>query len=489
MTEAEFMLTGSKILESDNFWEELTNAIGVDYVLKGDDTRKWQSDWTNSYSWLPVAVVRPKTVQEVSAIMQIATRHKCAVVPVSGNTGLSGGTVSEGAVMLSLDRLNVIENIRVDARTMRVQAGVVLEAIHDAVEEHDLVFPLSFGARGSAQIGGCLATNAGGSNVLRYGNTRDLCLGLEVVLASGEVLDLMTSLHKDNSGLNLRNLFVGSEGILGIITGAILKLHPKPKAYATAMIAASKLEDSLVILNRLQEATGGMVEAFEYMPRMYIEQHLLHDPLAREPFDDAHDVNLMIELGAIAPADATPDDRGGIPIVESLQSLLMAMLEDGLLVDAVIAQNETQRGEMWRRRELAGELTVTVDDLVINDISLPLQTVAPFLIRAEKELLKIDHDARFFVVSHLGDGNVHFTIWPSEGAGVTHEDLRTILEDLVEEYEGSFSAEHGVGVSKLGSMSRRKSKVALNTMWAVKTALDPLNIMNPGKVLPLMPTQ
>lgn len=478
------MTIGSKSAPISDVLTELTQALGTAYVLTGEDTRKWQADWTQTYSWMPSAVLRPQSVKEVSAIMRIASQHQCPVVPVSGNTGLSGGTVGEGALMLSLDRLNKIEDIRVDTRTIRVQAGVILEAIHSATEEHGLVFPLSFGARGSAQIGGCLATNAGGSNVLRYGNTRDLCLGLEIVLASGEVLDLMTSLHKDNSGLNLRNLFVGSEGILGVITGAILKLHPKPRAYATAMIAASRLEDSLIILNRLQEATGGMVEAFEYMPRMYIEQHLLHDPEAREPFDEPHEVNLMVELGAISPEDARIDENGSVPIVEKLQLLLMEMLEEGLLLDAVIAQNDAQRGDMWHRRELAGELTTTVDDVILNDISLPLQAVAPFLTRAEQDLLKLDKAARFFVVSHLGDGNVHFNIWPSAECTTSHEDFRTVLENLVEEYHGSFSAEHGVGISKLGSMARRKSKTSLKVMRAIKSALDPLDILNPGKVIP-----
>ncbi len=463
---------------------DLTRELGAANVLTGDDTRKWQSDWTHSISWVPAAVLRPKSTEEVSAIMRIASRYEMPVVPVSGNTGLSGGTKGEGALMLSLDRLNKIEEIRADSRTARVQAGVILEDIHTMTAEHGLVFPLSFGARGSAQIGGCLATNAGGSNVLRYGNARDLCLGLEVVLASGEVLDLMTSLHKDNTGLDLRHLFVGSEGILGIITGAVLKLHPKPKAYATAMIAAARLEDGLTILNRLQEETGGMVEAFEYMPRLYIEQHLKHDPAAREPFGSAYDVNLMVELGATSPKDTTEDEDGSVPIVERLMSMLMDMMEEGLLLDATVAQNEAQRIEMWHRRELAGELTVTVDDLVINDLSLPLHAVAPFLVRAEENLLKYDPDARFFVVSHLGDGNVHFTIWPSPKAAGKHEALRAILENLVEEYEGSFSAEHGIGTLKLGSMARRKSSTSLTVMRAIKDALDPLGIMNPGKVLP-----
>tara|TARA_B100000780_G_scaffold173148_1_gene121232 strand:- start:870 stop:2315 length:1446 start_codon:yes stop_codon:yes gene_type:complete len=463
---------------------ELMTELGVEHVLTGDDTLRWQSDWTGSYTWKPALVVRPASTEEVSTVMRIASRYAIPVVPVSGNTGLSGGTIADGALMLSLDRMNKIEEVRADARIARVQAGVILQDIHNAVENQGLVFPLTFGARGSALIGGCLATNAGGSNVLRYGNTRDLCLGLEVVLASGEVLDLMTSLHKDNTGLNLRNLFVGSEGILGVITAAVLKLHPRPKVYATAMVAAVSLEDGLKILNRLQDETGGMVEAFEYMPRFYIEQHLKHIPSAREPFSKAFDVNIMVELGATSPNDTTEDKFGSIPIIERFEVMLASMMADGLLLDATIAQSEAQRKEMWHRRELAGELTVTQNKLVINDISLPLHTVAQFLVEAEQELQKLDKEARFLIVSHLGDGNIHYNIWPSPNGYAGEEDLRTVLENLVEKYHGSFSAEHGIGISKVGSMARRKSKASLNAMHAIKDAFDPQGIMNPGKVLP-----
>lgn len=462
----------------------LRAALGPEHVLTGVDTARWQADWTGSYRWTPLAVVRPADTAGVAATLRLASTHGVAVVPVSGNTGLSGGTLGEGALMLSLDRLNRIREVRPAARIMVVEAGVILSDIHDAAGAEGLVFPLTFGARGSARIGGCLATNAGGSNVLRFGNARALCLGLEVVLASGEVLNLMSDLHKDNTGPDLKQLFIGSEGILGVITGAVLKLAPKPRAYATAMVAAARLADALPILNRLQEESGGMVEAFEYMPRSYIEEHLAHIPGAREPFDAPHAVNLMVELGATAPRDATPGSDGAIPIVTHLEEVLAALMDEELVVDATVARNDAQRAEMWARRESAADLTVTADHLIINDVALPVDRVETFLARVRRRLDDIDPDAREFVVAHLGDGNVHYTVWPTTPDAATHETIREAVEDIVLELGGSFSAEHGIGTSKLGSMARRKDPAVLEAMRRVKAALDPAGVLNPGKVIP-----
>lgn len=473
-----------EVAAATDFLEDLRGILGAANLLTGDDTARWGSDWTGSYHWTPLAVARPANTGEVAAVVRAAAAHGVPIVPVSGNTGLSGGTCAEGALMLALDRLNRVLELRPEARVMRVEAGAVLADIHAAADEHGLVFPLTFGARGSAQIGGCLATNAGGSNVLRYGSARSLCLGLEVVLASGEVLDLMTDLHKDNSGLDLRQLFIGSEGILGIITAATLKLAPKPRAYATAMVAARGLPEALTILNRLQEATGGMVEAFEYMPRFYIEQHIAHGGGAREPFDAPHETNLMVELGATAPRDSVPGPDGEIPIVARLEEALADLMEEGLVIDAVLARNEAQRREMWARREAAGELSVAFENIVLNDVSVPLDAVAGFIASADAKVHAIDPGARVFIVSHLGDGNVHYVVWASSPGAAVREEIREAIEDVVLSVGGSFSAEHGVGTSKLGSMARRKDPVALKTMAAVKAALDPAGILNPGKVLP-----
>jgi len=459
-------------------------VVGPGNVLTGAATAAWSVDWTGKYEAVPRAVVRPANTAEVAQIMRIAYETETPVVPVSGNTGLVGGSYAKGALVLSLDRMNAIREIRPADRVAIVDAGVILSNLHAAAAEHDLIFPLTFGARGSAMIGGVLSTNAGGSNVLRYGNTRDLCLGIEVVLADGRVMDLMSALHKDNSGLNLRHLMIGAEGTLGIITAAVLKLKPRPRAYATAMVALPSLPDALTLLNRMQDETGGAVEAFEYMPRSYIDAHLSRIPGARPPFAQSHDVNILIEVGATAPRDATVLSDGSTPVVTQLEETLAAMLNDGTLLDAVVARTEEQRREMWERRESAAEITLWRTPFVDTDIAVPLNKVADFLSLAAARMRELDPGADDFCVSHLGDGNVHYTVYPSRDDPELHDAMREAVETVVQSLGGSFSAEHGIGLSKLGSMRRRKDPVALDVMRSVKTALDPRNILNPGKVLP-----
>ncbi len=464
--------------------EDLQSLLGDQFVLTGEDRAKWLTDWTGGYSADPVAVLRPANTAEVAGIMTIATANNCPVVPVSGNTGLTGGTSGEGMLMLSLDRMNAIEEIDPKGRTATVGAGVILSALHDAADAEDMIFPLTFGARGSAMIGGVLATNAGGSNVLRYGNTRDLCLGLEVVTADGRIMDLMGKLHKDNSGLNLKHMLIGSEGTLGIITRAVMKLHPKPLAYATAMVAVPSLPDALTLLNRVQAETSNAVEAFEFMPRSFIAGHLACIPGARAPFEDQYDVNILIEIGAIAPRDATPDASGAIPVQELLTDILGNMLEDGSLLDAVVAQNESQREEMWARRESAAEIAFHKRPYVDTDVAVALTDVEAFLSEGARRLADLDPEATDFVVAHLGDGNIHYTAYPTRDDPQLKDAIREMVEDVVVELRGSFSAEHGVGKSKLGSMARRKNPTALATMGAIKAALDPQGLLNPGKVFP-----
>ncbi len=462
----------------------LCKLIGEKYVLTGTDRAKWLTDWTGNYTADPVAVLRPANTAEVAGIMAIATEFHIPVVPVSGNTGLTGGTSGNDMLMLSLDRLNQIEDIDAAGRTATVGAGVILSALHAAADAQDLIFPLTFGARGSAMIGGVLATNAGGSNVLRYGNTRDLCMGLEVVTADGQVLDMMGKLHKDNSGLNLKHLMIGSEGTLGVITRAVMKLHPKPKAYATAMVAVPALTDALDLLNEMQAATSNAVEAFEFMPRIYIDSHLSLFPDARAPFDDSYDVNILIEVGATAPRDAEPDASGAIPVQTQLTEILGAMLESGAILDAVVAQNDAQRTEMWARREAAGEIAFHRKPIVDTDVAVALTDVPVFLARADAALAKLDPGAVSSSVAHLGDGNIHYSAYPSRDDAVLKDDIREMVEDVVLGLRGSFSAEHGVGMSKLGSMARRKDPATLAAMKAIKAALDPQGLLNPGKVFP-----
>lgn len=464
--------------------EELAAVVGAGQVVTGPDAARYARDWMGKYHGAPLAVVRPASTAEVSACVRLAAAAGIPVVPVGGNTGLVGGTMTEGGLMVSLERMNRIREVRCDARLVIAEAGAVLQRIHEAAEAEGLYFPLWFGARGSAMLGGALSTNAGGSNVLRYGSTRGLCLGLEVVLADGRVLDLMSELHKDNSGYDLKQLFIGAEGTLGIVTAAVMKLVPRPLAHATACVSARSLPQALGLLNRMQEATGGRVEAFEFMPRSYSERLAAVRPDLGLPFADVPEVTILIEAATTVAEEAAPGGDGEVPLVARLEQVLAAMLEEGLIEDAVVAKSEAQRRRMWERREAAAEICVGLEPVVDCDVCVPVDRVADFLDRAEARLKTLDPGFRSLVVAHLGDGNLHYSAFPSRDDAGLKEAVMEVVEDVVQELGGSFSAEHGIGMSKLPSMRRRKDPVALEVMWAVKAALDPAGVMNPGKVVP-----
>ncbi len=464
--------------------DDLQSLLGAGQVLTGPDMARYSRDWMGRYEGQPVAVVRPGSTAEVAACVKIATQHGVPIVPISGNTGLVGGTMTKGGLLLTLERMNRIRKVKRDAKLAIAEAGVILTRLHEAAEKEGLYFPLWFGARGSAMLGGVLSTNAGGSNVLRYGSTRGLCLGLELVLPDGRVLNLMSELHKDNSGYDLKNLFIGAEGTLGIITAAVMKLVPAPKAHATATLAARSLTDALTLLNRMQEATGNRVEAFEFMPRTYSERLREARPDLGLPFDQIPEVTILIEAATTVPHEATPDANGDIPLVTTLESILAEMMEAGLITDAILARSEQQRRAMWARREAAAEIGVGLHPDVDTDVCLPLDKVEPFLTQAIARVEALDPGARTITVAHLGDGNLHFTAYPTRDDATLKDQVMEAIEDVVADLGGSFSAEHGVGLSKLPSMKRRKDPVALDVMRTLKQALDPQNLMNPGKVIP-----
>ncbi len=467
-----------------SIFSRLCDITGPLNVLTGHDMAPYITDWTGKYVSQPLAVLRPADTGQVAAILRFANDEGLAIVPAGGRTGLTGATHTQGGIVLSLERMNRIRDIRPDARLAVVEAGVILSKLHDAAAELGLYFPLWFGARGSATIGGVLSTNAGGSNVLRYGSTRALCLGLEVVLADGRVVNLMSELHKDNSGYALKDLFIGAEGTLGVITAAVMKLVPAPRAHATAMLAVPSLGAALALLNRLQEATGGLVEAFEFMPRDYMKQLRDRRPDLGQPFADIHDVTILVELGATAPRDATQGPDGSVPLTGLLEDSLGALLEEGLILDAIIASSEAQRAAIWARREAAAEITLGAGHTVDFDVALPLDKVEPFLTRMQALLQAIDPGASTNTVGHLGDGNIHLAVFPTRKDAALDDGLTEAVEDVVRGFGGSFSAEHGIGLSKLPSMRRRKDPVALDMMRAVKAAFDPKNILNPGKTIP-----
>ncbi len=469
---------------TDRILDELSAILGARNVLTGADAVPWSQDWSEQAHWTPLAVVRPGTTQEVAAVIRLANEAKVPVVPVSGNTGLTKATEAEGALMLSLNRMSAIREINPAGRTATVEAGVVLSNLHAAAAEHDLIFPLTFGARGSAMVGGFLSTNAGGSNVVRYGSTRALCLGIEAVTPTGQVMDLMSALYKDNSGYDLRDLLIGAEGTLGVITGAVLKLFQKPRAYATAMVAVPDIARALELLHVLQAETGGAVEAFEYMPKNFIEAHMQRFPDARAPFETSYDVNILVELGALSARDADPGSDGTVPITAYLETLLGRMFEKGAVLDAVVAKSQSQRAEMWARREASAEVSRLRSPVVDNDIAVPLDRMQALLDRTEARARALDPGIAFMHVAHLGDGNLHFAAWPESRDPAVHRAIGEAVEEETIALGGSFSAEHGIGLSKLPAMTRHKDPVALEAMRAIKRALDPNGIMNPGKVLP-----
>jgi FAD/FMN-containing dehydrogenase len=464
--------------------EELKKVLGDQNVLTGTDKERYSSDWLGQYSFEPLCVVRPASTQEVSKVVRLASTAQINIVPVGGNTGLNGGTHSDNAISISMERMNNIHEIRVNSKIAIVDAGVILANLHNVVNENDLMFPLTFGARGSATIGGVLSTNAGGSNVLKYGNTRDLVLGVEIVLPNGEIMNLMSELHKDNSGYCLRDLVIGAEGTLGIITQAVLKLFPRPKAYATAMVAVNSLDTALSLLNELQDGTGGAVAAYEYMPKRYIQGHMELSSASRRPFKEDYEHLVMVELETTVELFSQCGDDGQVLLSGELERILDRNLDKGLILDAHIAQNEEQRLIMWERREAAAEISLLKTPLINNDIAVPLDKISKFLTIMEKKLPELDPDADVLIVSHLGDGNVHYTVWPSRDDEQHKDKIMEAIENVVLSLGGSFSAEHGIGLSKLSSMERRKDRVALDVMRQIKHAIDPEGIMNPGKVLP-----
>jgi FAD/FMN-containing dehydrogenase len=463
---------------------EARGLLGPGHVLTGEDAAPWARDWTGAYRGAPLAVLRPASAAEVAACLRLAARHGLPVVPCGGRTGLTGATHAPGALVLSLGRMDRIRAVNEVTMTATAEAGVVLARLHEAAEARGLVFPLTFGARGSAMLGGALSTNAGGSNVLRHGSARDLCLGLEVVLADGRVLDLMGELHKDNSGFALRQIFIGAEGQLGVITAAVLRLRRRPLAHATAMAAMRSLPDALALLARLQDETGGGVEAFEYMPRHYIEGHLARFPGAREPFESPQEHNVMLEVATQSAREARPGPDGAVPLAARLEEVLAAMIAEGAVLDAHIARSEAERREMWARREAAAEIVKDRAPFVDTDIALPLDRVAPFLDEVRRRLAELDPGATDFVVAHLGDGNVHYSAYPTRADPAHLDAIREMIDAAAVAMGGTFSAEHGIGLSKLAAMRRHKDPVAVDVMRKIKAALDPGGLLNPGKTIP-----
>jgi FAD/FMN-containing dehydrogenase len=435
--------------------------------------REWRDIWVGKSP----LVMRPGSTEEVSSILRLASETGTAIVPQSGNTGLVGGQIPfEGGqeLLLSLDRMTKIIDVDAADNTMTVQAGATLKSVQDAADEAGRLFPLSLASEGSCRIGGNLSTNAGGLNVLAYGNARDLCLGLEVVLPDGRIWNGLRHLRKDNTGYDLKNLFIGAEGTLGVITAAVLKLFPKPRTYETAFIAVNSPQAAVDLLSLAKEMSGNRVVAFELLPRIAMDFTVKHMGITN-PLAEFSPWYVLSEL-----AD---------PAAGSFEVILEEAMARGLVTDATVAQSETQRQALWAIRELMPESQKFEGGSIKHDISVPVSRIPQFIIEATRAVEAYMPEARVMSFGHMGDGNLHFNVSQPPGMDKAKylerwNEMNAVVFDVVLKYGGSISAEHGIGRLKKHHMPEIKSPVELQMMRDLKKLFDPTNIMNPGKVLP-----
>ncbi len=458
----------------------LDHAAGPGGVLTGADTASYARDWRGLYQGNAAAVLRPADTAALAACVRLCAQAGVAMVPQGGNTGLVGGATPSALgtqVVISLSRMNRLRDVDPAGLTMLVEAGVTLKAAQDAALDAHCLLPLSISAEGSAMIGGVLATNAGGNNTLRFGNARDLVLGLEVVLPDGRVWNGLRRLRKDNTGYCLRQLFVGSEGTLGIIAAAVLRLAPLPAASAAALCAMDRIQGALDLLARFQRRDAAALHAFEYMSGQSVALVLRHIPGVVLPLPEARHYAL-IEI-------AGPDSAS---LRTTLESVLGSALEDGTIQDAVLAESEAQRLSLWRLREEHAEAQKRAGASVKNDISVPIAAVPDLLDSAESAVRAVMPGIRAAPFGHLGDGNIHFNLVQPEDTSADAfmacaDRLMDAVNQVVRGLDGSFSAEHGIGQLKPAMLADWRGGVELDLMRRLKQAIDPAGLMNPGKLL------
>ncbi len=467
----------------DTLIQDLRAAFEGRLIDDAAEMAPFLTDWRKVWRGTAIAVVQPDTAADVGKVVAWCHAHQVAVTPQGGNTGLAGGSVPapDGRnILLSLARLNRIRDIDPLNGTMTVEAGVVLQAAQEAALSADRLFPLSLAAEGSCTVGGNLATNAGGVAVLRYGNARELCLGLEVVTPEGELWDGLRSLRKNNTGYDLRDLYVGSEGTLGVITAAVVKLYPLPAARVVAFVAVESPAAAVTLLQLAQARLGSSLTAFELVSQPCLDLVVKHHPGARAPFAEASDWNVLIELSA--PVDEAQGRT-------DLEGLLEAAFEEGLATDAVISASLGQALALWTLREGISEAQSAEGKSIKHDISVPISRIAQFITEGQAALLAIEPASRPMTFGHLGDGNLHFNVSAPEGADgegfmALQGEMNLAIHDMVDAYDGSISAEHGLGLLRRDEAIRYRSPLETRLMQTIKRALDPLNLMNPGKVLP-----
>ena len=438
-------------------------------------------DWRREWRGSALAVVQPSTTAEVAAVVRWCAKSRTPIVPQGGNTGLAGGATpdeSGHSIVLSLARLDGVRALDRANNTITVEAGCTLQRVQEAAAGADRLFPLSLAAEGSCTIGGNLSTNAGGTSVLRYGNARDLCLGLEVVTPQGEVWNGLRGLRKDNTGYDLRGLFIGSEGSLGVITAAVLKLFPTPLGKIAALVAAPSVQDAVALLERAHKRLGASLAAFELMSDIAIEMAVRHFPRLRAPAMAPTPWRVLIEAH---------DLQDSLSASTALESFLAEAHEAGEATDAVIATSHAQSAALWALREHLSEAQGLEGKSFKHNVSVPISRVPAFIVEAETAIKRAHAALRPYVFGHLGDGNIHFNISPPAGDARDLSELKcevnALIHDIVVKHNGSISAEHGLGTLRRDEAARYKSPIELALMRAIKHAIDPLGLMNPGKVL------
>jgi FAD/FMN-containing dehydrogenase len=463
--------------------ERFAEMIGAANVLTtADDQAPFLTEWRDLYKGVTPMVLRPGSTEEVSAVVRYAYENDLKVVPQGGNTGLVGGQIPQESgdeIVLSLTRMNKVRAVDPNGFTLTVESGVILETVQNEAEKVDRLFPLSLGAQGSCQIGGNISTNAGGTAVLAYGNTRDLVLGLEVVLPTGEIWNGLRTLRKDNTGYDLKQLFIGGEGTLGIITAASLKLFPKPKKLEAAFIGLANPHAALKVFSMAKAQAGPLLTGFEIMPRVGVQFCLDHLDGARDPLEGEHAWYVLMELSSGSEV---------FPVRDLMEGILGEAFEAELVEDAAFAQNLTQVQDFWHIRHGMSEVQKAEGGSIKHDVSIPVASVPEFLDEAIAAVEAFVPGCRPVPFGHLGDGNIHFNVSQPVGADkeaylAKWDEMNAIVHGIVADFSGSISAEHGIGRLKKDLLRDVKSEIELDLMRGIKSAFDPKNLMNPGRVL------
>jgi len=466
------------------FLDTLRDIVGLPHCLTADaDKAPFLTDWRGRYTGRAQAVVLPADTQQVAAVISACAAASCPVVPQGGNTGLCGGATplaeGEPAIVLNLSRLRRIRQVDALNNAITVEAGVPLAVVQAAAEEVDRLFPLSLASEGSCEVGGFISTNAGGVQVLRYGNTRELVLGLEVVLPDGRIWNGLRALRKDNTGYDLKQLFIGAEGTLGVVTAATLKLFARPRSSVTAWLAVAEPAAAVALLGRLRGAAGDRVTAFELISRPSLDLVLQHIPGARDPLEQVHPWYVLVELA---------DTRVEAGLMALLETELEAAISDGAVLDGVVAATSRQADALWSLRENISEAQKREGVSIKHDISVPISAIPGFIQQAAERLESAYPGVRIVCFGHLGDGNLHYNqSRPQQGENdafiARTAEVNRIVHDLVRDSGGSISAEHGIGQLKRDILALYKQPLELEMMRRIKDAFDPGGMMNPGKVL------